>query len=179
MYVSTLKSPARKITRQKYCIMKILNRALAPLSLTAFALVACIQQPADKPVQRMTPAPVVASGSMQTGKTDVNVVQFSDLPMPPQAQLDTEKSIILGTGEDWTGRVLIQTPNSPESAFDFYRKELPGLGWREITAVRAAVSVLTYIREGRVATLQLQKSAAGGTDVSVTISPEGKAKTDG
>ena len=159
--------------------MKILGRTLVPVSLMAFTLVACIQQPADKSAQRMTPAPAVASGSTPTNQPGMNVVQFSDLPMPPQAQLDTDKSIILGTGEDWTGRVLIQTPNSPESAFDFYRKELPGLGWREITAVRAAVSVLTYIRDGRVATLQLQKSAAGGTDISVTISPEGKVKTDG
>ena len=154
--------------------MKILNRTLVPLSLTAFVLVACIQQPADKSAQRMTPAPVVASGSTPTNQPGMNVVQFSDLPMPPQAQLDTEKSIILGAGEDWTGRVLIQTSNSPESAFDFYRKEMPGLGWREVTAVRAAVSVMTYIREGRVATIQLQKSTSGGTDISVTVSPEVK-----
>ena len=98
--------------------------------------------------------------------------------MPPQAQLDTEKSIILGTGEDWTGRVVIATPNSPESVFDYYRKELQGHGWREITAVRAATSVLTYIRDGRVATLQLERASSGGTNINVTISPEGKTGSE-
>jgi hypothetical protein len=120
------------------------------------------------------------SGSTQGGSGDQagNVVRFSDLPMPPQSRLDTENSIILGAGEDWTGRVLIQTPNSPESAFDYYRKELPGHGWQEITAVRAATSVLTYVRDGRVATVQLTRSTSGGTDISVTVSPAGKTATN-
>ena len=160
--------------------MKSLLLTALALSLAATGLTACVQQSNSSTPTPTAPAPVVAqSGAGSAEQDQRNVVRFSDLPMPPGAQLDTEKSIILGAGEDWTGRVLIQTPNSPESAFDFYRKELSGMGWREITAVRAAISVLTYVRDGRVATIQLQKSALGGTDVSVTVSPEGKSKTDG
>jgi hypothetical protein len=169
----------RQFWPMKYTIMKKTIQPIAILSLASLSLAACVQQSGDTSVQRKAPAPVVAAGSTVAGQPEVNVVQFSDLPMPPQARMDTEKSIILGAGDDWTGRVLIHTPNTPESAFDFYRKELPGLGWREITAVRAATSVLTYLREGRVATLQIKSSASGGVDISVTVSPEGKSATNG
>jgi hypothetical protein len=150
---------------------------ISTLVLATGALAACVQQTATS---KTTQAPVVApNGTVPAGQPEQNVVRFSDLPMPPQSRMDTEKSIILGTGESWTGRVLIEVPGSAETAFDYYRKTLPELGWREITAVRAATSVLTYLRDGRVATLQLKRQSQGGTQVIVTVSPEGNAPAKG
>ena len=162
--------------------MKKTTLVIPALFFATAGLSGCLQQSASPENQPATPAPVVVQSGSTPGGGDGqanSVVRFSDLPMPPQAILDTENSIILGAGEDWTGRVLIQTSNSPESAFDCYRKELPGHGWQEITAVRAATSVLTYVRDGRVATLQLTRSTVGGTDISVTVSPAGKTDTNG
>ncbi len=105
------------------------------------------------------------------------MVTFSDIPVPGGAEVDTDNSIILGAGDSWTGRVLLESSDVPASAFEFYRQEMQGYGWEEVTAIRAATSVLTYAREDRIAIIQISKSPTGATSISVTMSPKGGGDT--
>lgn len=99
---------------------------------------------------------------------------FTDIPIPGRAEMDLERSLILGSADEWLGRVSLGTSESVPEVFDFYQREMPSFGWGEITIVRAEVSVLTYERAGRIATVQIQKSALGGSEVSITVSPKGQ-----
>jgi len=98
---------------------------------------------------------------------------FPDMPMPAAGEIDVERTLIFGTGESWFGRLVINTPHSTGDMFTFYREGLPGFGWQEVTSVRAAVSVLTYTRSERVATIQVQGRTIRGSEVSITVSPHG------
>ena len=49
---------------------------------------------------------------------------------------------------------------------------MSGFGWREVTSVRAIISVLTYERDTRVATIQILSNQIKGTVVTVTMSPK-------
>ncbi len=113
----------------------------------------------------------------QTGaptSADAAYGHFTDIPIPARAEMDLERSLILGSTDEWLGRVVLGTAETVPEVFDFYRREMPSFGWGEITVVRAEVSVLTYDRTGRVATVQIQKSTLGGADVSITVSPKGQ-----
>ena len=99
--------------------------------------------------------------------------QFKDIPIPGGATMDMERSIILGAQDTWTGRVHLQVNISATKLFEFYKLEMPGFGWKEVTSVRAATSILTYIRDSRVATIQILANKIQGAVVTVTISPMG------
>lgn len=98
---------------------------------------------------------------------------FPDIPMPLKGEIDLDKTLIFGTGDSWFGRLVVNAPHSAGDMFDFYRNGLPGLGWQEITAVRASASVLTYSRDERIATIQIESATIRGSVSSITISPRG------
>ena len=84
--------------------------------------------------------------------------------------MDVDKSLILGAGEGWVGRMVLLTSGSSTRMFDFYRREMPRFGWTEFTAIRAATSVLTYSRADRVATVRISSETLGGAQVEFTVS---------
>jgi len=98
--------------------------------------------------------------------------QFSDLPIPKDFVMDVERTIVLGPQDAWVGRLVMQSPHDSSTMFDFFKDEMPGLGWHEMTAVRAVNSVLSFSRLGRIATVQIQGKGKEGSDIIVTASPE-------
>lgn len=103
--------------------------------------------------------------------------QFSDVPVPAGAKMDLDRSLVLGDREAWIGRLVMAVGMNQDRAYDFYFGEMPRFGWQPITTVRSETSVLTYIRGGRVATVQIQGRAIAGSRVWMTISPKGALTT--
>ena len=99
--------------------------------------------------------------------------QFKDIPIPTGAEMDMEHTIILGSQDTWTGRVYLQVEMSANKLFEFYKLEMPGFGWQQVTSVRATISVLTYQLGKRVATVQILNKKIQGAVVIVTMSPRG------
>lgn len=98
--------------------------------------------------------------------------QFTDLPVPAKATMDVDQTLLLGNGESWTGRLVYTSWTNASGLYDFYKSEMPGFGWQEITSVRASISVQTWIRDSRVCTIQIRDSTLG-TEVIVTMAPAG------
>ncbi len=97
--------------------------------------------------------------------------QFPDIPIPAGATMDLERSLVLGAHDAWVGRLAMHVGGGPGALYDFYAREMTGFGWREITSVRSEISVLTYGRGERVATVQIRGDTLRGARVDVTISP--------
>ena len=60
--------------------------------------------------------------------------------------------------------------------FDFFKYRTSQFGWKEITSVRAETSVLSYSRDNRIMTIQIQSHvlhALVGTQIHITMSPRG------
>ncbi len=102
------------------------------------------------------------------------IAQFSDIPMPENAIMNLDESLVLGSRDRWLGRLVFRSPMAPGAIFDFFLQEMPNFGWQEITGVRAAVSVLTYDRDDRVATIQIERGTILGSMVRLTVSPRGR-----
>jgi hypothetical protein len=101
--------------------------------------------------------------------------QFQDIPIPEGAKMNMDRSLILGEDNAWIGRLVIESTSSKAQLFDFFKSRTRELGWREITSVRATVSVLSYSKENRIMTITFQSQAVMGTTVSITMSPKGIA----
>lgn len=96
--------------------------------------------------------------------------QFSDIPIPAKADMDVSQSLLLGHGENWVGRLVFTTRGDPGTIYDLFRSDMPGFGWQEITSVRASISVQTWQRADRVATVQIRDTTLGSETI-VTVAP--------
>ncbi|MEE8516977.1 MAG: hypothetical protein V3T02_10095 [Alphaproteobacteria bacterium] len=144
----------------KYPVTRLLPKIFQLLGVMAL-VTACAET---------TPVSPSSSGKPGDFKAEANFPKFTDIPVPTKAKMDVDKSLILGAGEGWVGRMVLLTSGSSTRMFDFYRREMPRFGWTEFTAIRAATSVLTYSRADRVATVRISSETLGGAQVEFTVS---------
>ena len=103
---------------------------------------------------------------------------INDVPIPAGARLDTARSLVLGGLDHWTGRLVIMVDESAAEAFSLYQRDMPAFGWQPITVVQAEVSVLSFARAARVATIQIESRTLTGAIVSITMSPREPLRTE-
>ncbi len=118
--------------------------------------------------------PLIASGvSGPEGLPieEASFAKFNDLPMPANSRMNIKKSLVFGSESEWFGRINLIVSMSGAEVFDFYRYEMPNFGWKEITSIRSDISLITYERGGRIATVRIDSSSTRGTEVWVTVSP--------
>ena len=108
----------------------------------------------------------------QKTPTQTSFDRFPDLPMPAKVEMDKGKTLIFGVNDEWIGRLVIYPSHGPNDMFDFYKQEMIGFGWKEITSVRSDNSVMTYTRAQRVASIQIN-DATFGSKVTIIVSPKG------
>ena len=99
--------------------------------------------------------------------------RFPDIPMPSKVEMDLKRTLIVGGGDRWFGRLVINTPHGANEMFDFFKQELTAFGWQEIASLRSETSVLTYSRQERIATIQIKGGRLSGAEYTITISPRG------
>ena len=99
--------------------------------------------------------------------------QVADVPVPADSAVDLERSIILGDRDNWSGRLAISSSYTVNEMFDFYRQQMPRFGWTELSVVRAANSVLTYMRDNRIATVQITGARMDSARIDFIVSPRG------
>lgn len=133
------------------------------LLLAAILLGACEQTTGITP----TAGPMFSDVGSASG-----LPQFNDVLVPPGAKLYVERTLILGENP-WYGQLALGVSSDPPALFEQYRRDMQGLGWQEVTSIRAAISVITFTREDRVATVQIQATRLRGSEIVITVSPRG------
>ncbi len=107
-----------------------------------------------------------SQGISQSGMDIVN-----DVPIPQGAVLDTERSLVLGRGSNWTGRLVFRV-NRPSSAlFSLYQSEMPQFGWQALSVIQDEVSILQYLLGSRLATVRISGLGFRGSRVSILMAP--------
>lgn len=98
--------------------------------------------------------------------------------LPAGYHIDSGRSLILGDGESWTGRLAYSATGSADNVFEFLRREMPKFGWTETYAVRSEVDLLGFASEptGRVANIRIERgSMLDSTRVEMIVSPAAAA----
>jgi hypothetical protein len=100
--------------------------------------------------------------------------------LPAGYKIDTDRTMIFGTDEKWTGRLSYATAASADEVFDFLHREMPNFGWVEASSMRSDISLFTFISTstGRMATISITRGSAlgGSTRVDMVVSPHGAEK---
>ena len=122
-------------------------------------------------------APVTGTNTDTRPPSDVSGVapsfsQFTDIPMPENSAMDLKNTWVLGSEENWTGRLVLAADSSPIMMYDFYEREMPKFGWAKVTTVRGSRIDLVYDRENRVVTIRI---TADGTSsiIDMLVAPKG------
>lgn len=135
-------------------------------SLAAMTLAALIAVPLAACGSRTDLAPVHSDQPL------ANAQLLTDIPIPTSATMDNEHSLILADKDYWLGRVVMRFWQSTTELTTFYQAQMPSYGWQPMMSVTSAMSVLTFTRSDRVASVQIEESSMGlKSQVTITVAP--------
>jgi hypothetical protein len=119
-----------------------------------------------------------SSGDSPTGTAEeiqeVQTQLLGDMPLPQGARLSGGDSIIIGRGNEWVGRAVVNAVQGATDVYAFFQSEYPKGGWTTVTAVKAKTSILVFTKGDRTATVEIVDGSFGGPKsvIIVTSSPK-------
>jgi hypothetical protein len=118
------------------------------------------------------------SGDSPTGTPDeVNEIQaqlLGDMPLPAGARILGTDSLIIGRGDNWVGRVVLNGLQSPTDIYAFFQSEYPKSGWTTVTAMKSKTSILVFTKGDRTSTVEINEGSLTGPKsiIIITASPK-------
>ena len=98
---------------------------------------------------------------------------YGDKSFPVGAKINGPQSLMMGSGENWIGRVVLDTTQNHVEAYNFFAEQYPQQGWALISAVRGKTSLLVFTKADRSATVEIQDGILmNGATAVLTISPK-------
>jgi len=94
--------------------------------------------------------------------------------LPAGAKILHDQSTVIGSGNNWVGRVVIDSAREPAAAFGYFLDNYPTQGWTLLSAVRAKTSVMVFTKQDHNVTIEIQEGnvlAAGSALVILTRAP--------
>ena len=119
-----------------------------------------------------------SSGDSPSGSPqEVQEVQsqlLGDMLLPQGARLNGTDSIIIGRGNEWVGRAVVNALQGSTDVYAFFQSEYPINGWTTVTAVKAKTSILVFTKADRTATIEVVDGSLGGPKsiIIITSSPK-------
>ena len=99
----------------------------------------------------------------QTNQKKVIEFLLSDLPIPEDSSIMRDSTVLLGNGDNVSGRIMLDTSSSPAENLIFYTEEALASGWVLMSSKVGEEITLIYFKNGRYATLEMRpKRSFGG-----------------
>ena len=99
----------------------------------------------------------------QTNQKKVIEFLLSDLPIPEDSSIMRDSTVLLGNGDNASGRIMLDTSSSPAENLIFYSEEALASGWELMSSKVGEEITLIYFKIGRYATLDMRpKRSFGG-----------------
>tara|TARA_B100001559_G_scaffold229469_1_gene193131 strand:+ start:884 stop:1369 length:486 start_codon:yes stop_codon:yes gene_type:complete len=87
---------------------------------------------------------------------------LSDFPIPKNSEIIRDPTVVLGTGNAVSGRIVLESSYSPAENLIFYGNSTPETGWQLISSKVAEEISLVYAKEGRYATIYITPATGLG-----------------
>ena len=91
----------------------------------------------------------------QENQRKVIAYLLEDLPLPDDAKIVKTPTVLLGTGEAISGRIILTSGFSPAENLIFYGTETLSTGWTLISSKVGEEITLVYSKSGRFATIYI------------------------
>ena len=93
------------------------------------------------------------------------------LALPPGSVIRADQSLIIGAGDNWVGRAVLDVGRDADAAYRFFLDHLSAQGWAVVTAVRGRQSLLVMTRQERTLTIEMTESLLSAPTVYMTMAP--------
>lgn len=114
-------------------------------------------------------APGDSSGRNAGGLPTNELIASAQLP--GGAKIDHNQSLIIGSGENWVGRVVMEVQNTTVG-YNFFLEQYPQQGWTLVSAVRGKTSLLVFTKADRSATIEVAEGMLGSAVATLTVAPK-------
>jgi len=91
---------------------------------------------------------------------------LSDFPIPKNSEIIKDPTVVLGTGNAVSGRIVLESGYSPAENLIFYGNATPETGWLLVSSKVAEEISLVYTKEGRYATIYITPTTGLGQFIS-------------
>jgi hypothetical protein len=99
--------------------------------------------------------------------------------LPGGSKINITQSMIMGSGNNWFGRMVLELPSSND-AYGFFLEQYPQQGWSLISSVRGKTSLLVFSKPDRSATIEMTDGAGlNSANAVLTISPKSTLPAQG
>ena len=104
----------------------------------------------------------------------IETLFFNQMPLPKDARISPDKSLILGEGDNWAGRIELSSSMEPLEASAFFITEYPKHGWQLISSTKAKLSILVFSSNTRTLTLEITEGGplAAKSMIVMTVAPK-------
>ena len=104
----------------------------------------------------------------------IETLLFNQMPLPKDARISPDKSLILGEGDNWAGRIELSSSMEPLEASAFFTTEYPKHNWQLISSTKAKLSILVFTSSSRTLTLEITEGGplAAKSMIVMTVAPK-------
>jgi hypothetical protein len=104
----------------------------------------------------------------------IETLFFNQMPLPKDARIFSEKSLILGEGNNWAGRIELSSSMESLEASAFFTREYPKHNWQLISSTKAKLSILVFTNSTRTLTLEITEGGplAAKSMIVMTVAPK-------
>ena len=104
----------------------------------------------------------------------IETLFFNQMPLPKDARISPDKSLILGEGDNWAGRIELSSSMEPLEASTFFTREYPKHNWQLISSTKAKLSILVFTGSSRTLTIEITEGGplAAKSMIVMTVSPK-------
>jgi hypothetical protein len=104
----------------------------------------------------------------------IETLLFNQMPLPKDARISPDKSLILGEGDNWAGRIELSSSMEPLEASAFFTAEYPKHSWQLISSTKAKLSILVFTSNTRTLTLEITEGGplAAKSMIVMTVAPK-------
>ena len=100
------------------------------------------------------------------------------IPIPDNSKYLTNKTVIFGEGNKFSGILYLQHDESADDIASFYRKNMIADGWSEIGIVRSQFILVNFEKENRFATIKVIRTMFEKSDSEITIGPKSSTQLE-
>ena len=96
------------------------------------------------------------------------------MPLPKDARISPDKSLILGEGDNWAGRIELSSSMETLGASTFFTSEYPKHGWQLVSSTKAKLSILVFTGSTRTLTIEITEGGplAAKSMIVMTVAPK-------
>ena len=104
----------------------------------------------------------------------IETLFFNQMPLPKDARISPDKSLILGEGDNWAGRIELSSSMEPLEASAFFTREYPKHNWQLISSTKAKLSILVFTGSTRTLTIEIIEGGplAAKSMIVMTVAPK-------